>query len=117
MQTNTKAKVFYYLTSNGGNPVREFIDSLSDKQKAKIFKIFRYIEFYGLISVLPHIKKVVGTPFWEIRVLGQDNIRILYITIQNGCPFLLHGFLKKTQKTSKKELGIAYERLSDWQKR
>lgn len=105
-----KGEVQYYLTSNGENPVLDFIESLSKRQKAKIFRIFMTLEQYGLVSISPHIKKLSGTPLWEIRVLGQDNIRILYVTVEQNSIFVLHGFIKKKQKTPQKEIHIALKR-------
>ena len=71
-------RVEYYGTSSNGSLVRDFIDSLTKIQKAKIMRIFRNISEYGLSSIIPHVKKVTGTPLWEIRVLGKDNIRVIY---------------------------------------
>jgi phage-related protein len=98
------------------NPVKVFLESLQKPQKAKIFRIFQYIEFYGLSSVLPHVKKLAGTPFWEIRILGQDNIRILYISFHQNAILLLHGFIKKKQKTPPKEIDIALQRFNEYKK-
>lgn len=108
-------RVYYYITSAGENPVKEFIDSLSARQKKKIARVLIYIDEYGLITAIPHIKKLVGTPFWEIRILGQDNIRVFYACIYLDSILLLHGFIKKSQKTSKKEIELALDRFKDWQ--
>ena len=71
---------------------------------------------YGLSSILPHTKKLTGTPFWEIRILGRDNIRVLYaIPFQNSV-LILHGFVKKTQKTPVQELQVAISRFEQWKK-
>ena|SRR3989344_9690235 len=110
-------KIIYYTTYLGENPIRDFIESLQKKDKAKIFRIFQNIEEYGLLSVLPHMKKLTGTPFWEIRILGQNNIRIIYVSFTKESILILHGFLKKTQKTSNKELDIATARLTDYKNR
>ena len=72
-------EIQYFISSLGINPVKDFIDSLEYKQKIKIFHIFKLIIKYGINSVPQHIKKLSGTPLWEIRILGKDNIRILYI--------------------------------------
>ncbi len=110
-------KVIYYTTSKGENPVEIFLESLQKQQKAKIFRIFQYIEFYGLSSVLPHVKKLTGTPLWEIRILGQDNIRILYIGFRQDSVLLLHGFIKKKQKTPLREINLALQRLNEYKNR
>ncbi len=107
-------QIVYYRYKNKENPVKQFIDSLSSKQHAKIFRILLYIEKYGLSSILPHVRKITGTPLWEIRILGKYNIRIIYIVLLSNIVLLLHGFIKKTNKTPKKEINIAFQRLKQW---
>src|SRR3989344_4750578 len=109
-----KTVIYYYISSRGGNPVKEFLDSLEEKQQAKILRIFQLIEEYGLQAVAAHLKKVTGTPLWEIRTLGKDNIRILYIVPERRAVLALHGFVKKKQKTPRKELDMALNRYQLW---
>ncbi len=109
----SKMRIQYYVTIDGENPVKKFIESLSKQQKAKIFRLLLTIEVYGLLAILPHTKKLSGTPLWEIRVLGKDNIRILYITIAHETVFVLHGFIKKKQKTPQKEITLAMNRYKE----
>ena len=108
--------VVYYKTRNN-NPVKKFINSLDKRVRAKILKIFYYIKYSGIGSVLPYIKKLKGTPLWEIRVLGKTNVRIFYILVENNIVLILHGFIKKTQKTPRKEISTALNRLNIWRKR
>ena len=105
-----KATVQYYRTAKAENPVKDFLESLSKQQKAKVFRIFITIERYGLLAILPHIKKLSGTPLWEIRILGKDSIRIIYVSIEQNIVCVLHGFIKKRQKTSQKDIEIALNR-------
>lgn len=107
-----KWKVVYYISFSNTNPVREFLDT-NLKAKVKAFRIFSNIEEYGLTSVIPHIKKLIGTPLWEIRILGEDSVRILYVTQKEKQVLLLHAFVKKTNKTPSKEINIALIRLKD----
>jgi len=107
-------KVVYYTTSKHENPVKCFIDSLTEKQKVKIFRIFMLLEKYGFPSIIPHTKKLTDTSLWEIRILGHDNIRIIYITVKNDKILVLHGFVKKKQKTPTKEIATALKRYRDW---
>jgi phage-related protein len=108
------AKIYYFISSSGVNPVKDFINSLGYKQKIKIFHIFKLIAEYGINGVRQHIKKLSGTYLWEIRILGKDNIRILYVIPQKDIVLLLHGFIKKTQKTNPKEINIAIKRYRQW---
>lgn len=107
-------QVEYFRYRNKENPVKRFIDSLSIKQKTKVFRIFLYIEKYGLTSILPHVKKIKNSQLWEIRILGKDNIRIIYVVPLPKRVLLLHGFIKKTNKTLTKDLNLALLRLKQW---
>lgn len=109
-------RVEYFIFPNRQNPVSDFLDSLAKKQQAKLLRVINNIEIYGLNSVIPHLKKLSGTLFWEIRILGRDNLRVIYAVPMGKYVLLLHGFIKKTQKTSPKEIAIAKERFSLWLK-
>lgn len=106
-----KWKVVYYVSSSGGNPVSDFLDSLDKQTQSKLLRIVANIEEYGLLAVIPHIKKLSGTPLWEIRVLGKINARIIYVVPTQTKVILLHGFIKKSNRTPSKEIGIALMRF------
>ena len=108
--THQQWKVIYYISPSGDNPVKQFLE-VNIKAKIKAFKIFSNIEEYGLTAVIPHIKKLAGTPLWEIRILGEVSTRILYVTQKEKRILLLHAFVKKTNKTPLKEIDIALSRL------
>lgn len=105
-------RVTYYISSSGSNPVKEFLDT-NLKAKVKALRTFSNIEEYGLISAIPHIKKLTGTPLWEIRILGEDSIRVLYVIRQGKQILLLHAFVKKTNKIPLREIKIALIRLKE----
>lgn len=105
--------VNYYRDTNH-QYISEFLDKLNHQQQSKVIRIISTIEKYGLDSVNPHLRKVLNTPLWEIRILGKDNIRILYISLVKSEIVLLHGFIKKTQKTPSKEIQIALNRLNHY---
>ena len=106
-------KVIYYTTTTKENPAMAFLRSLNEKQQRKIIRILTNIEVYGLSTAIPHTKKLTGTPLWEIRILGQDNIRVLYIIEEQDMIIILHGFIKKAQKTPLKEIQTALQRLKE----
>lgn len=109
-------KVIYYKNDHGESPITIFLDSLNKSQQAKLIRIFSTIEEYGLLSILPHIKKLAGYPLWEIRILGKDSIRILYIEQHKDRIVILHGFIKKNNKTPRREIQIAMKRLENLRK-
>ncbi|MCD8213465.1 MAG: type II toxin-antitoxin system RelE/ParE family toxin [Campylobacter sp.] len=54
----------------------------------------------------------MGKGLFELRVKGNDGIvRLFYVFQKDKKIYILHGFVKKTQKTPKKELEIAYTRM------
>ncbi len=68
-------------------------------------------------AVTIHTKKLTGSPLWEIRILGQDNIRVIYAILVKDTVLLLHGFIKKSQKTPTREIEKALLRLKEYQSR
>ncbi|OGE33945.1 hypothetical protein A3J19_00685 [Candidatus Daviesbacteria bacterium RIFCSPLOWO2_02_FULL_41_8] len=112
-----KWKVKVYESPNGDKSVEEFLNSLDERARLKVARTFELLEQYGLEGAYPHSKKLVGTPLWELRILGSDSIRILYITVTGKAFLLLHGFKKKSQKTPRREIVITQKRLKEYQSR
>ncbi|OGE29983.1 hypothetical protein A3C59_02600 [Candidatus Daviesbacteria bacterium RIFCSPHIGHO2_02_FULL_36_13] len=110
---NVKWQIIYFISSSGDNPVGKFLDTYIPI-KVKAFRIFNHIKEYGLTAAIPHIKKLSGSSLWEIRILGGNNARILYVTLQENKILLLHAFIKKTNKTPSKEIRIALIRLREY---
>lgn len=108
-------KINYYVSPSGNNPVKDFLDGTKPTIKAKAFRILFNIREYGLITAIPHIKKLAGTPLWEIRILGEDSVRILYVSKSKKTILLLHAFFKKKQTTPKKEIDTALARLDAYE--
>lgn len=107
-----KCNIHYFISSKNQNPIKDFLDK-HPKVKIKAFHIFLNIEKYGLVSVIPHIKKLKNIPLWEIKIVGKESTRILYFTEKINSIILLHAFLKKTQKTPQREINIAIKRLKE----
>lgn len=108
-------KLLYFTDNKGASPVLKDIFSLTKSQQGKIERALQPILEFGLGNHLIHTKKLVGTPLWEIRILGKDNIRILYVLEIFNIVLILHVFMKKTQKTSPKDMKIAIKRLKQYQ--
>lgn len=113
----SKTKVIYYSDSNNKIPFANFLDSLQKNQQVKLLRVITHLEEYGLSAIIPHTKKLIGTPLWEIRVLGKDNLRAVYVIPFQDTVLILHGFSKKVQKTPVKELKIALQYYKDWESR
>ena len=104
---------FYRNSRNSRIPVLEYLESLREKDKAKIA---RYIEFLranrGYLDE-PYSKHIKGK-IRELRVDFSKNYhRIFYFTFLDGKIILLHAFLKKTNKTPNKEIKKAEDNYKD----
>jgi len=108
-----KWRVISYRTLNGDYPVKQFIDSLEIRAQSKIQDAVKLLQEFNVRLGPPHIKKLTGTELWELRIIGSDNLRILYVTIIGKTFVLLHGFMKKKDKTPPKEIRIAESRLTE----
>lgn len=102
--------VEFYTTEDGASPVRKFIDRRTSRQQVKILRLLQYLEEFGLTPAIPNIKKLRGTPLWELRALGRDNVRILCASLGKGRIAVLHIFLKKKRRTPRKEIDTALRR-------
>lgn len=106
-------KIDLYRNPQGKVPVQEFIYSLELKTQTKVRNAINLLKEFGLKAGSPHVKKLKGTEMWELRILGTDSIRIFYVAMTGRVFLLLHGFQKKKNKTPKKEIRIALDRLSE----
>lgn len=110
-------KILLYKTPQDEAPVNEFILSLELKAQSKIYNSIKLLKTFGVSVGSAHIKKLAETELWELRILGSDSIRILYIAITGKTFLLLHGFKKKKDKTPPKEIRIALDRLAEFRSR
>lgn len=106
--------VMLYETSNGDCPVQDFLDSLDDKMAAKMYGMIKLLEEYGPALRRPYSEHLQNGIF-ELRAKVSSNItRVLYFFYVNKKIILTNGFVKKTQKTPKKELLTAMKYKKDY---
>jgi phage-related protein len=61
----------------------------------------------------PHTK-AMGDGLFELRLMGAEGIaRVMYCTLSGRRIVMLHGFIKKTQKTPRGELVTAIRRMKE----
>src|SRR5947207_15258806 len=87
-----------FFRSKGGNePVREWLKDLPKDQRRLIGEDIAYVQFKWPIGK-PRVGHLHG-PVWEVRSsLGNRIARILF-AVEGRRMLLLHGFIKKTQRT------------------
>jgi len=102
----------WYRTGSGRSPVKECIDELPVPDQAKVHAHIRILEEYGHRLGMPHVERIEGR-LEQLRIpVSAGRYRILFF-FRSGDDFvLLHGFLKKTPKTPRKEIDTATERMN-----
>ena len=110
-------EVYFYKTSSGNEPVREWLKSLS-KEDMKIIGFDIKTVQYGYPIGMPLTRALQGTGgLEEVRSNIKDGIARVIFYVENNKMVLLHGFIKKTQATPKKELDLAIKRFKELSKR
>ena len=91
--------------------VEEGILKLPEGLLSRYFRLTELIIEFGPNLGIPHTRAIENSLF-ELRVKGKEGIaRVFYCTKVGKRVIVLHSFIKKTQKTPKKELKLANERM------
>ncbi len=116
-----KWTVEFYQKENGEIPLKKILHSLPEKHRAKAYWIIELLKEYGTELREPYTKSISGEKYknlWELRVkFAGDISRIFYFSAVGNIFILLHGFIKKTNETPKKELEIAKHYMEDFLRR
>ncbi|HEY5070532.1 MAG TPA: type II toxin-antitoxin system RelE/ParE family toxin [Caulobacteraceae bacterium] len=90
------------------------LEALSDDVRARMQRIVRLIQTQGLERVRePHVKHLEGR-LWEMRLSGRDGVaRAIYVTAVGRRVVVVRAFVKKTQRTPRRELDLAHMRAKE----
>ncbi|MFO0096885.1 MAG: type II toxin-antitoxin system RelE/ParE family toxin [Aphanizomenon sp.] len=107
--TDKKVPAEFYRNENGTEPVRDWLKSLSKEERFLIGADIKTVEFGWPIG-MPTCR-LMGDGLFEVRTnLPQNKIARVLFCFYEGKMILLHGFIKKSQKTPKQQLDLAWER-------
>ncbi len=113
--------VEFYQKENGDIPVQLFLLSLPPKLRAKTFREIELLKNHGPELREPHTKPIKGKNnkgLFELRVkFSSDISRILYFIYDGNMFVMLHGFVKKTNRTPERELERARKYKDDYERR
>jgi phage-related protein len=108
--SDIRLKVVFFRTERGSEPVREWLKSLSLDEKRIIGEDIKTVQF-GWPLGMPVVRKM-ETGLWEVRSRLVDRIARVLFTVKDGKMVLLHGFIKKSEKTPQEDLNLARRRLA-----
>jgi phage-related protein len=110
-----KVSSVFYQTKVGAQPVRDFLLELPREDRRIIGNDIATVEFgwpVGKPTCAP-----LGLGLWEVRSnLTTNRIARVIFTLHENRMWLLHGFIKKTQKTPDHEIDIARKRMKEVKK-
>ena len=107
-----KIEAHFFKLTSGKEPVREWLQDLDKEDRKTIGVDIKTVEF-GWPIRMP-VCKPLGRGLYEVRSNLKDaRISRILFCIQGNLMILLHGFVKKTQKTPNKDLDLANKRLKE----
>ena len=101
--------VAFFATASDNEPVREWLRSLSREERRIIGEDIKTVQF-GWPLGMPLVRKL-DRGLWEVRSRLPGKIARVLFTTNKDQMILLHGFIKKSQKTPKEDLELARNRL------
>jgi phage-related protein len=103
-----RIEVIFFRSGAGGEPVREWLRSLSPIEDRKQIGVdIKTVEFGWPIGM--PVCRPLGDGLYEVRSsLARNRIaRVLFYIDARGRTVVLHGFIKKSQKTPPAEMELA----------
>ncbi|MGB7416224.1 MAG: type II toxin-antitoxin system RelE/ParE family toxin [Thermosynechococcaceae cyanobacterium] len=109
MPSDKRLTVAFYRTVAGSEPVREWLKDLAPEDRRRVGEDLQALEFgWPLGMPLCHS---LGNGLWEVRSSISDRrIARVIFCIAYERMVLLHAFIKKTQKTPKRDIDLALKR-------
>ena len=102
--------VVFFRLDSGGEPVREWLRDMSRDNRKTLGEDIKTLQF-GWPVGMPLARKM-DVDLWEIRSSISSGIARTFFTVYQKKIVLLHGFVKKSQKTPSNELATAKRRLN-----
>jgi phage-related protein len=104
----------FYRTASGTEPVRRWLKNLPAEDRRIIGVDIATVE-YGWPVGMPVCSPITSRHgLWEVRstLTGGRIARVLFC-MHRGRMVLLHGFIKKTQQTSDRDLDLVVKRKKE----
>ena len=112
MTAGKRVSAAFYASDAGNEPVREWLKDLPLADRKVLGEDIAAVEFTWPVG-MPLVRPM-KQGLWELRssLAGNRIARILFC-VTDGRMVLLHGFIKKSQKTPAEELALARKRQKE----
>ncbi|MDP2927634.1 MAG: type II toxin-antitoxin system RelE/ParE family toxin [Candidatus Omnitrophota bacterium] len=106
MEENRLSGIYYFIDERGDNLVRDFIESLPVKERAKVFAYISELKKQGNNLRRP-MAGYLENGIYELR--PRDN-RIFYFFYLKGNAVLVHAINKRTREIPRNDLNLCLKR-------
>lgn len=108
MKSERPLAIVFFQTEAGNEPVREWLKALSKEDRKAIGEDILTVQYAWPVGkpLVDHL----GDGVWEVRSRLKDTIARTLFSVVDEDIVLLHGFIKKSQKTPKQDLDLAKKR-------
>jgi len=101
--------VRFFRLDSGREPVRDWLRGLARDARKAIGEDIKTVQMAWPLG-MPIVRKL-DVDLWEVRSNLRTGIARTIFTLYADSIVLLHGFVKKAQKTPKPDLDLAKRRL------
>jgi phage-related protein len=104
--------VLFYRTKSGSEPVRDWLRGLVEDERRRIGSDLHRVQTQWPVGM--PLCRSLGGGLWEMRssLPGNRIARLLFV-IHRARIGVVHGFIKKTQKTSADDINFARARMKE----
>lgn len=113
MPSAKRLDAVFFRTTSGNEPVREWLKGLTKDERRAIGEDIAYVQYKWPIGK-PRVDHLRGA-IWEVRTCLGNRIARTLIAVGGNRLVLLHGFIKKTQRTPNDAIDLAENRFKEWQ--
>ena len=104
--------LFFYATPSGGEPVRDWLRALDIDERNVIGQDLMRLQYRWPVGM--PLCRSLGKGLWEVRsgLPGNRIARVVFF-VEDDRIGVLHGFVKKTQKTPDDVIALAEKRMKE----
>lgn len=107
-----KIELVFYRSAVGKEPVRDWLGRLPEDNRRAIGMDLQRVQYRWPVGM--PLVRAMGQGLFEVRTgLPDKTIARVLICFRRGELFALHGFIKKSQKTSPADLKLAGARKKE----
>jgi phage-related protein len=110
-----KIPVVFYRTRSRTEVVRDWLRSLDGADRRAVGLDLMRVQYRWPVGM--PLCRALGDGLWEVRTsLPSNRIARVLFSVQQGRILVLHGFIKKTQRTPPDDLALARRRNREFEK-